>query len=162
MIDIKIKKLTDDAILPTYGSSKAACMDLYANCKDDVIIEPHTTEKIGTGIAMQPINSHENSGYVGLIFARSGMATKWGLRPANCVGVIDEDYTGEIIVAVHNDKDTPNVIRKGDRIAQMMWLPYCQCNLIEVNSLDETERGDGGFGHTGVQFNSYIDGTYNI
>lgn len=150
MIDVKIKKLTDDAILPTYGSSKAACMDLYANCKEDVIIEPHATEKIGTGIAMQPINFHENSGYVGLMFARSGMATKWGLRPANCVGVIDEDYTGEIIVAVHNDKDTPNVIRKGDRIAQMMWLPFEQCNLIEVNELNTTERGDGGFGHTGV------------
>lgn len=169
MIDLKIKKLVDNAQLPTYGSSKAACMDLYAYCPDTdyeeidhthfgdikkffngVKIEPHTTVKIGTGVAMQPINSFQNAGYVGLIFARSGLATKKGLRPANCVGVVDEDYTGEVIVAVHNDTDEAKIIHHGDRIAQMIWMPFEQCHLIEVDELDTTDRGDGGFGSSGV------------
>lgn len=169
MIDLKIKKLFDTATLPTYGSPKAACMDLYAYCPDEnyeeidhthfgdikkffngIKIEPHTTVKIGTGLAMQPINYHQKAGYVGLIFARSGLATKQGLRPANCVGVVDEDYTGEIIVAVHNDTDETKIIHHGDRIAQMMWMPFEQCHFVEVDELNETERRDGGFGHTGV------------
>lgn len=174
MIDLKVKKLNEDAIIPTYGSNKAACMDLYANniidgdwqkegyivhdnnkdyhyeYIDYVNIPVNGTVKIGTGIAMQPINYHENSGYVGLIFARSGLATKNNLRPANCVGVIDEDYTGEIIVALHNDDNScQHTIDRGDRIAQIMWIPYEQCNIIEVDELDKTKRGDGGFGHTG-------------
>ena len=159
MLDVKIKRLSDIAIMPTYGSTKAACMDLYANLgyhdamtvnglakkPNFVEIEPHTTVKIGTGFAFQP-----PEGYCGLIFARSGLATKQGLAPANKVGVCDEDYTGEYIVALHNDTDEIQFIHHGDRIAQLMFVPYEQANLIEVDNLDETERGSGGFGSTGV------------
>ena len=159
MLDVKIKRLSDIAIMPTYGSTKAACMDLYANLgyhdamtvnglakkPNFVEIEPHTTVKIGTGFAFQP-----PEGYCGLIFARSGLATKQGLAPANKVGVCDEDYTGEYIVALHNDTDEIQFIHHGDRIAQLMFVPYEQANLIEVDTLDETERGSGGFGSTGV------------
>lgn len=159
MLNVKIKRLSDTAITPTYGSAKAACMDLYANlgyCKvmtvdgliqtpDYVEIPPHSTIKIGTGFAFQP-----PEGYCGLIFARSGLATKQGLAPANKVGVCDEDYTGEYIVALHNDTDEIQFIHHGDRIAQLMFVPYEQANLVMVDTLDETERGSGGFGSTGV------------
>ena len=159
MLDVKIKRLFDTAIMPTYGSTKAACMDLYANLgfhdamtvnglakkPNFVEIEPHTTVKIGTGFAFQP-----PEGYCGLIFARSGLATKQGLAPANKVGVCDEDYTGEYIVALHNDTDETQFVHHGDRIAQLMFVPYEQANLIEVDTLDETKRGSGGFGSTGV------------
>ena len=159
MLDVKIKRLFDTAIMPTYGSAKAACMDLYANLDyhdamtvsglaqkpNFVEIPPHSTVKIGTGFAFQP-----PEGYCGLIFARSGLATKQGLAPANKVGVCDEDYTGEYIVALHNDTDDIQFVHHGDRIAQLMFVPYEQANLVEVDSLDETERGSGGFGSTGV------------
>lgn len=159
MLNVKIKRLFDTAIMPTYGSAKAACMDLYANLgyhdamtvnglakKPNFIeIPPHSTAKIGTGFAFQP-----PEGYCGLIFARSGLATKQGLAPANKVGVCDEDYTGEYIVALHNDTDEIQFIHHGDRIAQLMFVPYEQANLIMVDTLDETERGSGGFGSTGV------------
>ena len=159
MLDVKIKRLSDIAIMPTYGSTKAACMDLYANLgfhdamtvnglakkPNFVEIEPHTTVKIGTGFAFQP-----PEGYCGLIFARSGLATKQGLAPANKVGVCDEDYTGEYIVALHNDTDETQFVHHGDRIAQLMFVPYEQASLIEVDNLNETERGSGGFGSTGV------------
>lgn len=167
MINLKIKRLTDTATMPTYGSSEAACFDLYADCKDAKYrytidtdqgyitvedmgfkIAPHSTVKIGTGLAMQTVSYQR--GYVGLIYARSGLATNQGLRPSNCVGVVDSDYNGEIIVAIHNDTDEDKVIHHGDRIAQMMWIPCEQCNFIEVNELDSTERGDGGFGSTGI------------
>ena len=158
MLDVKIKRLSDIAIMPTYGSTKAACMDLYANLgyhdamtvnglakkPNFVEIEPHTTVKIGTGFAFQP-----PEGYCGLIFARSGLATKQGLAPANKVGVCDEDYTGEYIVALHNDTDEIQFIHHGDRIAQLMFVPYEQASLIEVDNLNETERGSGGFGSSG-------------
>ena len=158
MLNVKIKRLFDTAIMPTYGSAKAACMDLYANLgyhdamtvnglakKPNFIeIPPHSTAKIGTGFAFQP-----PEGYCGLIFARSGLATKQGLAPANKVGVCDEDYTGEYIVALHNDTDEIQFIHHGDRIAQLMFVPYEQANLIEVDTLDETERGSGGFGSSG-------------
>lgn len=151
MIDIKLKRLSEDAIMPTYGSTKAACFDLYSNSKESVVrIPPHTTLKIGTGWSMQPINYRKNAGYVGLIFARSGIATKEGLRPANCVGVVDEDYTGEIIVALHNDTDEDKYIKKGQRIAQMTYIPFEQPHLIEVEDLEKTERNSGGFGSTGI------------
>lgn len=166
MIDLKIKRLTETATLPTYGSSEAACFDLYADCKDakyrytldtdqgyitvednGIKIAPHTTVKVGTGLAMQTVNYRN---YVGLIYARSGLATKQGLRPSNCVGVVDDDYIGEIIVALHNDTDEDKIIHHGDRMAQMMWMPCEQCNFIEVDELNETERGDGGFGSSGI------------
>lgn len=142
---IKIKKLKENATLPIYGSDKAAGADLYAYIDGigQVTIEPHTTQKIGTGLAMEL-----PEGYFGAIFARSGLATKQGLRPANCVGVCDEDYRGEYIVALHNDTDEIKVIKSGDRIAQLVLLPYIQCDFIE-DELSETERGDGGFGSTG-------------
>ena len=159
MLDVKIKRLSDIAIMPTYGSAKAACMDLYANLgfhdamtvnglakkPNFVEIEPHTTVKIGTGFAFQP-----PEGCCGLIFARSGLATKQGLAPANKVGVCDEDYTGEYIVALHNDTDSEQYVYHGDRIAQLMFVPYERGNLVAVDTLDETERGSGGFGSTGV------------
>ena len=159
MLNVKIKRLSDTAFMPTYGSTKAACMDLYANLgyhdamtvnglakKPNFIeIPPHSTAKIGTGFAFQP-----PEGYCGLIFARSGLATKQGLAPANKVGVCDEDYTGEYIVALHNDTDETQFVHHGDRIAQLMFVLYEQANLIEVDNLDETERGSGGFGSTGV------------
>lgn len=148
MIDIKLKRLDENAILPTYGSDKAACFDLYALSSET--IRPHTTVKIHTGWAMQPVNYRKNAGFVGLIFARSGIATKQHLRPANCVGVVDEDYTGEIMVALHNDGEFTEYINAGDRIAQMMYMPYEQPHLVEVNELKETARGDGGFGSTGT------------
>ena len=152
MIDVKVKRLSDTAILPTYGSDKAACIDLYADLyRGDfqdtprtVAIPPNSTVKIGTGFSFQP-----PEGYCGLIFARSGMATKYGLAPANKVGVCDEDYTGEYIVALHNDSSFVQYVKHGERIAQLMFIPYEQANLIEVNELDETKRGDGGFGSTG-------------
>lgn len=143
-MEIKIKKLKENAKIPTKGSNKAAGYDLYACCDDVVSIMPHTTEKISTGLAIQP-----PKGYFGAIFARSGLATNNGLRPANCVGVCDEDYTGEYIVALHNDTDEVQEIRNGDRIAQLVFLPYISVEFYEVNKLDDTERGQDGFGSTG-------------
>ena len=142
--DIRVKKIKENAILPTYGSDKAAGADLYACIDNDIVIHPHTTQKIGTGLAMELPKE-----YFGAIFARSGLATKQGLRPANCVGVCDEDYRGEYIVALYNDSDEEKVIRHGDRIAQLVLLPYIQCDFVE-DELSETERGVGGFGSTGV------------
>ena len=107
-------------------------------------IEPHKTEKVSTGLSIQP-----PQGYFGAIFARSGLATKQGLRPANCVGVCDQDYTGEYIVALHNDTDQTRVINPGDRIAQLVFIPYINVDFCEVDELDKTERGGGGFGSTG-------------
>lgn len=146
MIDVKIKRLSETAITPTYGSEKAACMDLYADLRGNCgqIIAPHETVKISSGFAFQP-----PEGYVGLIFARSGISTKQGLRPANCVGVCDEDYRGDYTVPLHNDSHRLQSIAHGDRIAQLMFIPYEQANLIEVDELDSTDRGEGGFGSTG-------------
>ena len=165
---IKAKRLSDTAKLPTYGSEKAACCDLYADLSDHCItlnpdvevrnisgnengpiqrvhIAPHETIKLPTGWAFQP-----PEGYAGFIYARSGLATKSGLRPSNCVGVCDEDYSGEYIVAIHNDTDDYQFINNGDRIAQLEFRPYEQAEFELVDELDETERGDGGFGSTGV------------
>ena len=156
MIDVKIKKLSETATLPTYGSAQAACADLYAdimsmgyvdgNLADvtKLYLGPGDTVKIPTGLSMEL-----PKGYCALIFARSGAATKKGLRPANCVGVCDEDYRGNYIVALHNDSNEVQVIEHGDRIAQVMFVPYEQANFTEVDNLSETERGNGGFGHTG-------------
>lgn len=143
-MEARIKKLKENAIIPTKGSQKAAGYDLYACCDDSIIIEPYKTEKIGTGLAIQP-----PEGYFGAIFARSGLATKNGLRPANCVGVCDEDYTGEYIVALHNDSSSIWAINSGDRIAQLVFLPYVDIKFCEVDKLDNTNRGDNGFGSTG-------------
>ena len=142
-MEIKIKKLYEDSIIPTRGSEYAAGYDLYAH--EGATIAPHSTVKVGTGIAIQP-----PTGSFGAVFARSGLATKQGLRPANCVGVCDEDYTGEYIVALHNDTDEERVIEGGERIAQVVFIPYVNVVFTEVAELEETERGAGGFGSTGV------------
>lgn len=144
MIDVKIKKLSDTAIMPTYVSDKAAGIDLYADLAISIHIQPHSTVKIGCGFAFQPPN-----GYCGLILARSGLSTKNGLAPANKIGLCDEDYRGEYIIPLHNHSNEQQIIRHGDRIAQLMFIPYEQANLIETNELDETDRDNGGFGSSG-------------
>ena len=147
-MNVKIKKLNSNAIIPTQGSDKAAGYDLYAclNANDtSVTIFPHTTKLIHTGLSIQP-----PEGYFGMIVARSGIATKRGLRPANCVGICDEDYRGEYLVALHNDTDEIQYIRQGERIAQLIFMPYLQSEFLEVEELDETSRGTGGFGSTGT------------
>lgn len=141
---VKIKKLNDKAIVPSRGSEYAAGMDLYACTSTPIVIAPHQTVKVGTGLAIELPH-----GTFGAIFARSGLATKNGLRPANCVGVCDEDYMGEYIVALHNDTDIPQTINPMERIAQLVVLPYIPVEFEEVNELSETKRGDGGFGSTG-------------
>lgn len=143
---VKIKKLYFDAVIPTQGSDQAAGHDLYAHglLGECAIIQPHETRMIGTGIAMEIPN-----GYFGGIYPRSGLATKSGLRPANCVGVIDSDYRGEIKVAIHNDSNTPKMVNDGDRIAQLIIQPYLNVEFEETDELSDTVRGDGGFGHTG-------------
>lgn len=142
---IKYTKLNEYAQEPTRGSAAAAGYDLYAAIKDPVKIPAHSTVKIGTGLAFALPNNT-----FAAIFARSGLATKEGLRPANCVGVCDSDYRGEYIVALHNDTDSEKFINPGERIAQMVLMPYIPMMFEEVESLDETERGEGGFGSTGV------------
>ena len=143
-VPIKYKKLNKNAAAPTQGSAEAAGFDLYAAINEDLAIPAHSTTKIGTGIAMEIPH-----GTFGAIFARSGLATKQGLRPANCVGVIDSDYRGEIIVAVHNDTDLEQTIAAGDRIAQLVVIPFLPIRFIEVEELTDTDRGEGGFGSTG-------------
>ncbi|MDI9539990.1 MAG: dUTP diphosphatase [Bacillota bacterium] len=139
---IKIKKLHEDAVIPVKGSDYAAGYDLYAI--NDEVIYPHNTTKVSTGLAIEI-----PEGYFGGVFARSGLASKKGLRPANCVGVIDSDYRGEIIVLLHNDTDTYQLVNKGDRIAQLVIMPYLSVEFEEAENLNDTERGDGGFGSTG-------------
>lgn len=143
-MNIRIKKINKNAIIPTRGSKEAAGYDLYACTKSSTIIMPHNTVKIETGISMELPD-----GYFGAIFARSGLATKQGLRPANAVGVVDSDYRGNIIVALHNDTDEPQTINPMERIAQLVVMPYLPVEFDEVDELNETERGVGGFGSTG-------------
>lgn len=139
----KFVKLRENAQVPTHGSEKAAGFDLYA-C-DGTYIMPGQTKLIPTGLAIQP-----PEGYCAKIYARSGLAAKKGLRPANCVGICDEDYTGEYMVALHNDSNEMQTIEDGERIAQLTFEPYYSADFVEVKSLDETERGSGGFGSTGT------------
>lgn len=141
-IDIKI--LNDLAHIPTVGSKNAAGADLYAATDCETVIREGQTVKIDTGISIAI-----PEGYFGAIFARSGLATKQGLRPANAVGVIDSDYRGPVIVALHNDTDTPQIIPAQSRIAQLVILPCQTFEFNEVDNLDDTERGSGGFGSTG-------------
>ena len=142
---IKYTKLNEYAQEPTRGSAAAAGYDLYAAINDSVTIPAHSTVKIGTGLAFAlPDNTFA------AIFARSGLATKQGLRPANCVGICDSDYRGEYIVAIHNDTNEERIIKPNERIAQMVLMPYIPMMFKEVESLDETGRGESGFGSTGV------------
>lgn len=144
---IKLKKTTPEARVPTRGSLSAAGCDLYACLnKEELRIAPGMTEKIRTGICIEI-----PEGYVGLIYARSGLATKRGLRPANCVGVIDSDYRGELIVALHNDTLLNQMIENGERVAQLVITPYLPVDFEEVNELNDTDRGVSGFGSTGCK-----------
>lgn len=156
-MNINIKKLNNNSIVPTRGSNEAAGYDLYA-CLDnnECTVSPHTTQKINTGIAVEI-----PSGFFGAIFARSGIAAKRGLRPSNCVGVIDSDYRGEIIVALHNDTDEAQTIKNGERIAQLVIMPYMSVEFVEVDNLNNTERGQGGFGSTGTTSYSVIKPDYS-
>lgn len=141
-MEIKFTKLTEDAIIPTKGSINAAGYDLYATT--DEIIPPFSTTRIGTGLAFEI-----PEGYFAGIYARSGLATKEGLRPANCVGVCDSDYRGEYIVALHNDTNTPKTIKKGTRIAQLVVQSCLNLEFVEADILSNTDRANGGFGSTG-------------
>ncbi len=141
---VNVKKLNPTAKLPTYGSEYAAGADLYACLDSEITINPGKTYLVKTGIAMEiPV------GYAGLIYARSGLATKRGLAPANKVGVIDSDYRGEIMVSIYNQSSEPQKIEPGERIAQLVITPYITGIFNEVSDLTDTTRGEGGFGSTG-------------
>lgn len=140
---IKFKKLNENAVTPTFGTEYSAGADLYS-VEEELTINPNETAFIGTGIAVAI-----PEGMVGLIYARSGLACKKGLAPANKVGVIDSDYRGEVKVALHNHGKVPQTVLKGERVAQMVIVDYYSCAYEECDNLDSTERGEGGFGSTG-------------
>lgn len=144
--NVPIKKLDPEAILPTYGSEYAAGADLYACTKEPINFEPGETKLIKTGLAMEI-----PAGYAGLIYARSGLASKKGLAPANKVGVIDADYRGEVMVALHNHSTIPASIEPQERIAQLVITPYLTACFAETDQLSDTVRGEGGFGSTGTK-----------
>lgn len=143
-MEVKVKRLREDASLPVFGNEFAAGADLRAAIDEPKEIKSGETCFVGTGLAMEiPL------GYVGLLFARSGLSCKNGLAPANKVGVIDSDYRGEIMVALHNHSDTAKTIEPNDRIAQMIIMPYPTIEYTEADELSDTVRGVGGFGSTG-------------
>ena len=143
-MNVAVKKLKENAILPTYGSAQAAGADLYACLAADLTIAPGETAFVPTGLAMElPL------GYVGLIYARSGLACKRDLAPANKVGVIDSDYRGEFIVALHNHGKNPQTISHGERVAQLVITPVLNVSFMEAEELSDTQRATGGFGSTG-------------
>lgn len=144
--NVNIKMLNADAKIPTYGSENAAGADLYACISAPVTIEPGETYLVPTGIAVEL-----PEGCAGLIYARSGLASKKGLAPANKVGVVDSDYRGEVMVALHNHSTSAATIDAGERIAQLVVMPYIKSIFNVVNELDQTERGEGGFGSTGTK-----------
>lgn len=141
---IQIKKLREDARLPARGSAAAAGYDLYACLEEELIVAPHTTQMVPTGLSLAI-----PEGYFGAVFARSGLAAREGLRPANCVGVCDSDYRGELTVALHNDSGTPRSVAPGERVAQLVVLPFQSAQFEESAELPPTQRGAGGFGSTG-------------
>ncbi len=144
MMQVAVKKLKENAILPTYGSACAAGADLYACLDGDLTVAPGTTAFVPTGLAMEL-----PTGYVGLIYARSGLACKRDLAPANKVGVIDSDYRGEFIVALHNHGQHPQTISHGERVAQLVITPVLNVAFTEADELSDTQRAAGGFGSTG-------------
>ena len=143
---LDVKKLREGAILPSHGSALSAGYDLYACLDAPVTIPPHETVLVGTGLAVAL-----PEGWFAAIFARSGLAAKQGLRPANCVGVCDADYRGEYMVPIHNDSDHPRTLEHGERMAQMILLPCQPLTFREVEELTDTDRGAGGFGSTGTK-----------
>lgn len=143
-LPVKVKKLNDNAILPTYGSANAAGADLYACLSEPLILEPGQTFLVPTGLSMEL-----PEGYAGLIYARSGLATKKGLAPANKVGVVDSDYRGEFLVPLHNHSNITATIEPNERIAQLIITPYIVGEFEVADTLEDTQRGAGGFGSTG-------------
>jgi len=142
--EVKIKKLDERAKIPTYGTEFSAGADVYALGGEPITVEAHSTVMVHTGLAVEI-----PEGYAGLIFARSGLASKRGLAPANKVGVIDSDYRGECMVALHNHTDSPVTIEGGERVAQLCIVPFLKAEFSEVDELSDTVRGEGGFGSTG-------------
>ena len=143
-VKVRFKRVSEFARIPTRGSEKAAGYDLYAALEEPVTIAPHETVKIDTGLQFEIPD-----GYFAAIYARSGIAAKEGLRPANCTGVCDSDYRGNYIVALHNDSEQARTVVPGERIAQMVVIPYLSVTFEESGLLSDTERGAGGFGSTG-------------
>ena len=143
---LRFKKLNEKAIAPTYGSEYAAGADLYALADEDITIEPGQTVLVHTGIAMEI-----PEGMGGFIYARSGLASKKGLAPANKVGVVDSDYRGEVMVALHNHGSVAQTVAGGERIAQMVIAPFIKVEYTECDELSDTVRGAGGFGSTGTK-----------
>lgn len=141
---LRVKRVSPTATLPKQQTAGAAGIDLCADLTEDVVINPHETVMISSGLAFEI-----PAGYFGAIYARSGLSTKRGLRPANCVGVIDSDYRGPVGLPLHNDTDEVRVVQPGDRVAQMVIQEAFGVILEEVEELSETERGSGGFGSTG-------------
>ena len=141
---VNIKKLTETAKLPERGSAYAAGYDLFADLQEAIEIKPHETYMINTGVAMEI-----PEGYWGGVFARSGLSAKEGLRPANCVGVVDADYRGPVCVALHNDGEVVRTVTPGQKIAQLVVVPFLAVEFDEVEELSDTVRGAGGFGSTG-------------
>ncbi|QOX62580.1 dUTP diphosphatase [Anoxybacterium hadale] len=142
---VEIKKLRETAIIPSRGSEYAAGYDLFANLDSPLVIPAQTTVKIGTGLSVAI-----PAGYFGGVFARSGLASKQGLRPSNCVGCVDSDYRGELIVALYNDSAENQTINPNDRIAQLVVIPFLTVEFEETEELGETVRGENGFGSTGI------------
>ena len=141
---MNIKKINENAIIPTYGTEYSAGADLYACIEEEISLAPGETKLIPTGLAMEiPV------GYGGFIYARSGLATKKGLAPANKVGVVDADYRGEVMVALYNQSNSEQIIVPQERIAQLVIAPFLKVEFNEVEELNDTERGEGGFGSTG-------------
>ena len=146
MEKVNIKKLDPRAVVPTYGSEFSAGADLYAVLDEPAVLQPGETKLIHTGLAMEiPV------GFAGLIYARSGLASKKGLAPANKVGVVDADYRGEVMVALHNHSTVAATVENGERIAQLVIAPFLQADFNTVDELNETVRGAGGFGSTGTK-----------
>lgn len=141
---IRVKKLKENAIMPTYGSAEAAGADLYACLSEPVVIGPGESVFIPTGLAMELPR-----GYAGLIYARSGLACKRGLAPANKVGVVDSDYRGEFMIVLHNHGSVSQIVEHGERIAQLVITPVFTPGFAEVEELSDTVRSGGGFGSTG-------------
>ena len=143
---VNIRKINPKAMLPTYGSAFSAGADLYACLDSGIIIAPGETVLIPTGLTLEIPENH-----VGLVYARSGLASRKGLAPANKVGVIDSDYRGELIVALLNHSKEAHTVSPGDRVAQLVITPVIACDFIESDTLSDTSRGSGGFGSTGVK-----------
>ena len=141
---IKVKRVSPTAVIPTRGSGAAAGYDLYADLPENLTIAPHTTVTVDTGLQFEL-----PEGYFAGIYARSGIATREGLRPANCVGVCDSDYRGNYMIALHNDSNEARTVTVHEKIAQMIVMPYLPLEFEEAETLSDTARGEGGFGSTG-------------